>query len=278
MLMKRSEGDFAFGPGMNTSVREDNTFNFKQVLPGSYNLIAQQQEDKGSASGKLEVDVREGAIQGLIVSLSPKVDIAGRITFDNNSAKPASVHISLAPEDMQDFTRGAYAQVKEDGTFTLQAAPDERYKIAAYGAPAEMYLKSASAGRDDVLEKGFSAASSRTLDLAFAAGAKITGTINTPDGKGEPGVTVVIAPERKLAGVADALRTATTDQNGKYQIQGLRPGSYCVYAFEHIEPGAYEDEDWLKGFADQSQSLRLSEGGQETLDLKPIASGVEGQQ
>jgi protocatechuate 3,4-dioxygenase beta subunit len=280
MLMKRGEGDFAFGPGMNTSVRADGTFTFRQVLPDSYYLLAQQQEDeRGSASAKVEVDVREGDIQGVVVALAPKVDISGRVTFENNpSAKPSSVHVALSPEDTQDFMRGAYAQTRDDGTFTLQAAPDERYRIAAYGAPPEMYLKSASAGRDDVLEKGFSPASGRALDLVFAAGAKVAGTINGADGKGEPAVTVVVAPEAKLAGVADAIRTATTDQNGKYQIQGLRPGSYRIYAFEHAEPGAYEDEDWLKGFADQSQTLRLSDAGQETLDLKAIPSGAEATQ
>lgn len=278
MLMKRGEGGFTFGPGMNTSVRDDNTFSFKQVLPGSYNLIAQQQDDKVSASAKLELDIREGDLQGLVLSLSPKVDISGRLTFDgNSSAKPTAVRIALAPEDMQDFMRGAYAQGKDDGTFTLQASPDERYKVSAYGAPPDMYLKSANTGREDALEKGFSASSGRTLDLVFAAGGKVTGAINGSDGKGEPGVTVVLAPETKLAGLADPFRTATTDQNGKYQLQGLRPGSYRVYAFEHIEPGAYEDEEWLKAFADQAQSLRVSEGGQETLDLKPIPAGAEGQ-
>jgi protocatechuate 3,4-dioxygenase beta subunit len=277
MLMKRGEGDFAFGPGMNTSVRADGTFTFRQVLPGSYYLLAQQQEeDRGSASAKVEVDVRESDIQGVMVSLAAKVDITGRVTFDNNSSsKPSSVHISLSPEDTQDFMRGAYAQTRDDGTFTLQAAPDERYKISVYGAPPEMYLKSAVAGRDDVLEKGFNPASSRTLDLVFAPGAKVAGTINGADEKGEPGVTVIVAPESKLAGLADPIRTGTTDQNGKFQFQGLRPGAYRVYAFEHIEPGAYENEEWLKGFADQSHGLRVSEGGQETLELKPIAGGAD---
>ncbi len=277
MLMKHGEGPFAFGPGLNTTTRDDNTFTFKQVLPGSYDLIAQQQEDKNSASARVEVDVREGDVQGVIVSLSPKVDITGHVNFDvSPTPKLTGINISLVPEDMQDFMRGAYGQVKDDGTFTLQAAPDERYRIAAYGLPPGMYLKSASAGRDDVLEKGFSPASSRNLDLVFGSGAKLTGTINTSDGKGEPGVTVLVAPDRKLAGLADEFRTATTDQNGKYQVQGLRPGSYHVYAFEHIDPGAYEDETWLNGFADLARPVRLSEGGQENLDLKPIPSGQEG--
>lgn len=276
MLMKRGEGAFAFGPGLNTTLREDNTFTFKQVLPGSYDLIAQQQEDKNSASARVEIDLREGDLQGVVVSLSPKVDIIGRVSFDvSPTPKLTGINISLAPEDMQDFMRGAYAQVKDDGTFTLQAAPDERYRIAAYGLPPGTYLKSASAGREDVLEKGFSPASSRSLDLVFGTGAKLMGTINTNDGKGEPGVTVLVAPDRKLGGLADEFRTATTDQNGKYQVQGLRPGSYRVYAFEHIDPGAYEDETWLNGFADLAQTVRLTEGGQENLDLKPIPAGQE---
>lgn len=278
MLMKRGEGVFAFGPGLNTTTREDNSFTFKQVLPGSYDLVAQQQEDKNSASARVEVDVREGDVQGVIVSLSPKVEVTGRISFDTSpTPKLTGINIALSPEDMQDFMRGAYGQVKDDGSFTLQAAPDERYRIGAYGLPPGMYLKSVSGGRDDVLEKGFNPGSSRSLDLVFGTGAKLTGTINTPDGKGEPGVTVLVAPDRKLAGLADEFRTATTDQNGKYQVQGLRPGSYHVYAFEHIDPGAYEDETWLNGFADLAETVRLTEGGQENLDLKPIPAGQDSQ-
>lgn len=279
MLMKHGEGVFAFGPGLNTTTREDNTFAFKQVLPGSYDLIAQQQEDKNSASARVEVDVREGDVQGVVVSLSPKVDVTGHISFDTSpTPRLTGVNIALSPQDMQDFMRGAYGQVKDDGSFTLQAAPDERYRIAAYGLPPGTYLKSASAGRDDVLEKGYSPASSRSLDLFFGTGAKLAGAINTRDGKGEPGVTVLVAPDRKLAGLADEFRTATTDQNGRYQVQGLRPGSYHVYAFEHLDPGAYEDETWLNGFADLAQAVRLSEGAQENLDLKPIPAGQDLQQ
>ena len=278
MLMKHGEGMFAFGPGLNTTTHEDNSFSFKQVLPGSYDLVAQQQEDKNSASARVEVDVREGDVQGVVVSLSPKVDITGHISFDSSpTPKLTGINIALAPEEMQDFMRGAYGQVKDDGSFTLQAAPDERYRIAAYGLPTGTYLKSALAGRDNVLEKGYSPATSRSLDLVFGAGAKLTGSINTADGKGEPGVTVLVAPDRKLAGLADEFRTATTDQNGKYQVQGLRPGSYRVYAFEHIDPGAYEDETWLNGFADLGQTVRLTEGGQENLDLKPIPAGQDAQ-
>ncbi|HWC15406.1 MAG TPA: carboxypeptidase-like regulatory domain-containing protein [Terriglobales bacterium] len=276
MLIKRGEGEFAFGPGMNTGVRDDGTFTFKQVLPGSYNLIAQQQEEKTSASARVEVDVREGDVQGIVVSLAPKVEVNGRVRFDvTPGPKTTGINVALTPEDVQDFMRGAYAQVKEDGTFSLQAAPDERYRISSYGLPPGMYLKTATAGRDDVLEKGFSVATSRNLDLVFAAGAKVSGTVNAANGKGEPGVTIVLTPDQKLTGLTDAARTATTDQNGRYQVQGLRPGSYHVYAFEHIEQGAYEDEEWMKGFADQAQTVRLAEGGQETLNLKAIPAGAE---
>ena len=278
MLMKHGEGIFAFGPGLNTTTRDDNTFTFKQVLPGSYDLIAQQQEDKNSASARVEVDVREGDIQGVIVSLSPRVDVAGHVSFDVSPApKFTGINIALAPQDMQDFMRGAYGQVKDDGSFTLQAAPDERYRVAAYGLPPGAYLKSASTGREDVLEKGFNPASSRSLDLVIGTGAKLTGTISKSDGQSEPGVTVLVAPDRKLAGLTDEFRTATTDQNGKYQVQGLRPGTYHVYAFEHIDPGAYEDETWLNGFADLAQTVRVTEGGQENLDLKPIPAGQDSQ-
>jgi hypothetical protein len=259
------------GPGgNNTVVRENNTFTFKQVLPGTYNLIAQQQQDGQSASAKVAVDIRNADVQGLVVTLSPQVEVTGHVSFEGNTAaKLSSVRISLTPEDSQGFMRGAYAQSKDDGTFAFQAPPDERYKLS-FTAPAEMYLKAASAGREDALERGFSASSSRTLDLQFAQGGKVNGTVTTSEGTGEQGVTVVLVPEIKPAGLVDASRTATTDQNGKYQLVGVRPGSYQAYAFEQMEPGAYEDEEWLRAFANQAQSVKISENGTETVDLKPI--------
>ncbi|PYX99208.1 MAG: hypothetical protein DMG64_16050 [Acidobacteria bacterium] len=108
----------------------------------------------------------------------------------------------------------------------------------------------------------------------FAPGGN-SGVISGANDKPDPGMTVVLAPEQRLNGLSNRFLAVTTDQNGRYQAQGLRPGSYRIYAFEHIEPGNYDNEEWLKGFAEQARTVKISESSQETLDLKSIPGGAE---
>jgi uncharacterized protein (DUF2141 family) len=278
MLSPRDRTDLAFNFGRqnNSFTDSDNKFSFKHVLPGSYYLIAQQNEEGQSASGKIPIDVAEQNVQGVVVALSPRAEIAGRLTFNSASSdKLAGIRVSLVPDESQTFMGGDSARLKDDGTFTLHAAPEEHYKLSVYGLGPGMYVRSAIAGRDDVLEKGFSGSSGRSLDIAVAQGGQLTGTVKNDDGNAVSGVTVVLIPERRLPGLSDDDVTASTDQNGNYKLNGIRPGRYRVYAFAQMEPGAYQDEEWLKAYEPQAKSVEISGNAQQTLDLKPILAESE---
>jgi protocatechuate 3,4-dioxygenase beta subunit len=277
VLTPRDQTDLAFNfGGQNNSFTDsDNKFTFKHVLPGSYYLMAQQNEEGRGASGRIPVDVRQDNVQGLVVSLAPRAEIAGHISIDNgNAGKLAGIRVSLVPDEIQSFMGGDSAQVKDDGSFTLHAAPEEHYKLSVYGAGPEMYLRSAVAGREDVLEKGLTGGSSRSLDIVLAPGGQLTGAVKNADGSADAGVSVVLIPESPLAGLSDDDHTAVTDQNGNYKLIGLRPGRYRAYAFEHMEPGAYQDEEWLERYANDAKSIDIGTSTQQTLDLKPILAAT----
>lgn len=259
-----------FGFQNNSFTDADSKFTFRHVLPGSYYLIAQQNEEGHGASGRIAVDVREGNVQGVVVALAPRTEIAGHIAFDSGlTGKVSGIRVSLLMDEVQNFMGGASTSVKDDGTFTIEAAPEEHYKLSVYGAGPDMYVRSAVAGREDVLEKGLTGGSSRALDIVIGQGAQLSGTVKNSDGNADAGVSVVLIPEHQMAGLSDQDRTATTDQNGSYKLTGIRPGRYRVYAFEQMEPGAYEDEEWLKRYEADGKSVDVSGSGQETLDLKP---------
>ena len=68
------------------------------------------------------------------------------------------------------------------------------------------------------------------------------------------------------------LKTAVADQSGRYEIKGLAPGDYRVFAFEDIENGAAEDVDFMKRFTDKSSKITIRELGTETVETATISA------
>ena len=69
-------------------------------------------------------------------------------------------------------------------------------------------------------------------------------------------------------------KTATTDQDGRFTLQGISPGEYKLFAWQAIEPGAYEDPDILKTVEDKGVQVSVQEGARLTIQLEAIP-GVE---
>jgi len=63
---------------------------------------------------------------------------------------------------------------------------------------------------------------------------------------------------------------ATTDQNGRFLLQGIAPGNYLVFAWEDIEPGAQQDPDFRRPFERDAESFSLKAGAQQSLTRKII--------
>lgn len=56
--------------------------------------------------------------------------------------------------------------------------------------------------------------------------------------------------------------------------RGIPPGEYKIFAFEEIEPGAYQDADFLRPYEERGETLRVVEGGRHGARLKLISADV----
>jgi hypothetical protein len=61
-----------------------------------------------------------------------------------------------------------------------------------------------------------------------------------------------------------------TDQNGRYTLKGIDPGDYKLFAWEDIEPGAWDDPEYLKPFESRGQKVTIPENGRENIALDAI--------
>jgi hypothetical protein len=127
----------------------------------------------------------------------------------------------------------------------------------------------------DVLDSGLTiAGGTAKLELVVSpSGGQVEGVVT--DAKEQPAqaATVVLVPELARQSHLSLFKTASTDQNGHYSIQGIAPGDYTVYAFEDIPPGAFQDRDFLQSFEKSAQSLTVREGGHVSKQLQQIEAG-----
>ena len=82
-----------------------------------------------------------------------------------------------------------------------------------------------------------------------------------------PGATVALIPTfRRFS----RYKEVTTDQFGEFHFDGIAPGDYRVYAFDHIDTGAYQDAEWMKKFEFKGQPFTAKPGSHETIALRAI--------
>jgi len=167
----------------------------------------------------------------------------------------------------------ATVQIGKDGTGVMKHVNPDKYKLVVAGVPTDDYLLGALMGTTDVLEKGLDLRNgvAGTLELTIGSpAAKLSGTVKNDKDELAKGVTVtVIAKDPKWR--TDMSHSATTDQNGHFEVRGLVPAEYRVYAWGQIEPGAAEDEEFRKPYEKFRSDVDLTRGSQDPpLELKLI--------
>jgi hypothetical protein len=164
--------------------------------------------------------------------------------------------------------------VKSDGTFLLQNVADDTYRIFLWTLPPDYYLKAATLGPENVLEKGLSIRRGQDLSrlevVVSSAGGRIEGQVLTEEELPSTGCIVVLIPEPRYRGQTALFKSSSTDQFGRFTLRGIPPGEYKLFAWDDIEPGSYQDPDFLRPYEEKGKSVHADAGGRVTIELKLI--------
>jgi hypothetical protein len=87
--------------------------------------------------------------------------------------------------------------------------------------------------------------------------------------RGEPigNATVALVPEAPRRRRADLYRTISTDVSGRFQMQGLTPGDYKVFAWDDVEEGAWLDPEFLRAYENRGTRVRIDEARDAAVQL-----------
>jgi hypothetical protein len=137
--------------------------------------------------------------------------------------------------------------------------------------PEDLYVSSIRQGNRDVFAEGLQIMKGEnTLQLLVRAGAGLVqGKVSNKGGQVVHHAAVVLLPEAKAGRTRPliAYRQGRTDQNGRFELRGIIPGTYRIYAWANLRPNEFMDSDFISKFENRGRLLQIRERDRASMDL-----------
>lgn len=267
-------------------VQKNGKFEVRGVPPGSYVAMAITDDENGvSRTARQRVDVGVADVEDIRLAPISAGSVRGQILADNpNAFSRGYVALHALSDDGGELDFGAAggldrvsgASVLADGSFEIKSVTAGRYAVeftSGSGESSKYYVRSVRLGAF-AADAGFSInGSAGPLYITLSSHpATIDGSAVDDHDKPLSDCTVVAVPEEQFRRIPARFGKARTDQNGRFTIRGLAPGSYTVYAWQDVEGDAYLDSEFLKTQRDSGKSVQVE--GDKTLTVSIKASEI----
>jgi len=254
------------------------TFELRDIGPGEYYVRAFELNSSSPVqnSAQAPVDIVASDVENLVLAFGQGMSIQARVGIDNGSAISSldrEIRIFLSPVASRMLFSNPPV-VKPDGTAVIENVVPGEYRVSMIGLPPGMYVKSAVLDQVDVLQSGLSIAGpvGAPLDVVISPNSgEIDGIIVNRESKAVSGIQAVLIPDQRNR--RDLYKTASSDQNGHFTMKGLTPGGYRLFAWEDLEPFAYNDPETLRRYEQAGTEVKVSESSKATLEVKMIPTG-----
>ena len=268
----------------------DGQFELRGVGPGSYVVRTAADTESLSLTARQDISVVAADVEGVKLTPLPSFRLSGHLQIEGRAPGALtqySVNLRQAelPEDQgffmsQDFF-GTNAPVDRFGSFEWKSVNPGNYIVQVYGGDGQgFFLKSVTLGGRDIAT-GFTASGPATLDLVVSTkGGMIDGVVAEKEKDVENAhpvadATVVAVPEEKYRKLPDRFGIGSTDQQGRFTIRGVAPGSYTLFAWQDLEDGVWHDPDFLKSQEPNGTAVKVEEGSHQAVELKLSPAGEE---
>jgi hypothetical protein len=259
--------------GRNVNQQGQGIFEIRDIVPGSYDVVASSGDRNNRRTGRTSVEVGNSEVQNVTLALSPGFTLTGRLAVEGTAAN-SNMRVTLRADLVRMIGGGLpAAAVQADGTFTLQQVGQDTYQVNVNGMPRNAYIKVARLGAVDVLNEGLRLDRQPTGPLEILVSTN-TGIIDATvmNERQEPSinVTVVLVPDPSHRHRQDLYRSGSTDATGRIHLEGVPPGDYKAFAWEDVESGAWQDPEFIRQYEERGKPVSVSGNGQATIELRVI--------
>jgi len=268
---------------------ETGRFDFQKVITGAYTAYL----FVDGLTVRTPVEVRNGDVEGISLPITPGIDVPVNITFDGTPppnlppitsliatlwrnptllGAPSMPATAGNPPVLRNIAPGSYHVYVNPILTSLQGANPVNVQPAWQG----VYVKSMRLGDADVLTGGLrlERQPEGALDIVIGANpGSLQGMVVNE--RREPVVGAVVTLFANLPGDrlyrTDMYKVTSTDTAGRFQLQGLRPGDFKVFAWENIERGTWIDSTFLREHEDRGVTVHIDEGQAQNANI-PVVS------
>jgi hypothetical protein len=237
------------------------------------------------------IDVNNTSVDGIQINLVQGVGVAGRIAFEGtppqNGARGLNMSLVREPDVVGLPASQLRGMVQQDGTFSIANVGPGEYRVYVnpllapfqWGVPnvpqglQNLYVKSVRLGSLNLLTdrvRVSQGASPGDIEVVIGNGGRVEGTVGNDRRDAASNVMVALIPEGALRQRTDLYRTATSDVNGKFRMQGVPGGLYKAYAFEEAPLDIWQSADFMRPLETRGVAVEVRENGQANVDIVVI--------
>jgi hypothetical protein len=274
---------FAMGPvGMHSGMtRADGSFQIAGLAPGTYNVTLRPRgaQDANAEFANQRVVVNNEDVDNVILVARRGAIARGIIVTDDNTPlpiRPQQASVFARPAEPESMPMGGNMQVHDDWTFEITGLSDQRVLGAGLAEAPDWSLKSVMWQGQDVIDTPIEFVPGQTLDgfqITFSRKrTDLSGGIAGDRGAPVTDATVIVFSENpdRWGYATRYVRTARPSQDGRYSIKGMPPHDYLVVAVREVEPGQWQDPEFLESVRGQAMRVSLDEGETKVQDLKVV--------
>jgi hypothetical protein len=259
--------------------RGDGSFQIGGLAAGTYNLSLRPRNatDPNSEFARVRLTVGHDDIDNLLIVASRGAIAHGTITTDENTSPPGKPHqasIFARPAEPDVMVMGGRSRVNDDWTFEITELSDHRVLTADLADSPDWTLKAVYHDGVEITDTPFEFVPGQIIDgfqVVFSRKrTELSGSITNDGGRANTDVTVIAFAEdpRRWTYASRFISTVRPNQEGRYILRGMPPHDYLVVAVRDLEPGRWQDPEFLEIIRDQAVRVSLGEGETRVQDLK----------
>jgi len=251
-------------------VRPDGSFTVSGVTPGTYALrIGMPTLDETAVTN---VTVTDGDVNDVLLIAGKTSLIRGRVLVDSGATPPNASSVRLFASSIEPMMGGGQTTVKDDFTFEIKA-PAGHYTIRLAGPSNDWHLHAVRLNGLDVTDSGLDLPANATVtDVAVEITMKPSGaTGKILDETGQPvrdaWVVMFAQDPQRWSSPTRYVTAGRPNLNNVYTVQ-VPAGEYFAVALTDVEPGEWNDPDFLSQVRDRATRVSVADGERTTVDLK----------
>jgi carboxypeptidase family protein len=252
-------------------VQSGGRFDISGVTAGVYCLTLAQSGFSRTLYAGDTVTVADRNLESVALRGTAAFTVPGTLRFEGLSGDEPEAVVFLAPA-ARSGPGANNALVEEGGKFALEGSVPGSYSVRVNRLPPTMYLKSVQYG-DQEIPDGVVTLRPGGAPLRLVVGTdagQLSGSVQTESGDAAGSLPLTIVPAGQLASRADLLRWEQTDSAGHFNVNGLAPGDYQIYAWGDPNVPMAESAEFRQEFANRAAAATISGGAQTTVQLKVI--------